>query len=207
MEVGNLRGQLPVPKAINNAPLAMVLYMCGAPFTTHEGVIYPGFNFYSDAFLAAKGYKGKSRTLAIQELWKRGIHGQLVYQFERKEGSDVIEEISKGWDGQSARIKAAQEAPAESRERPYAATETLRLDDIPLSIIGALCRQLTRASQDFYGDHNEGIIPIWQRRDTKKNRPFMPAMKAIEGASRVENDPETRRTTVYGSINLQEVKV
>lgn len=202
MQQGNLRGQLPVPKPINNAALAIVLYICGVPFTKHEGVIYPGFNFYSDAFIAEKGYKGYSRTTAIAELFAKGIPGQLVYQFERVQGSTLIEELVEGWDSMAEAIKAAEESPAESRERPYAATPTKSLGDIPPETIAAICCQYVKGRKDFMGDRN--TVPIWRRR-AANGQLFMPACKAIEGASRTERDGE--RTIIYGSINLRSVKV
>lgn len=207
MEVGNLRGQLPQGKPINNAPLAIVLHMCGVPFLVHEGIIYPGFNFYSDRFLKDRGYEGKERDSSIQDLFtNRGMAGQLVFLFERKQGETLIDEICVGWEKQSASIKAALDAPAEGPDRPYKATETLS-EGLPApDIIAAICCQFTRARKDFYGDRHDKVEALWRRRDRKSNRLFMPVMKAKEGASRTENEPDGRRT-VYGSINLQEVKV
>ncbi len=203
MQDGNLRGQLPQGKPTNNAALAIVLHMCGVPFLIHEGIIYPGFNFYSDALLAEKGYKDKARTASIQELFKRGVPGQLVYQFERQPGSTLIEEICKGWDAMAAAIKHAEEAPAESRERPYAATETMTLgNNVSPETVAAICCQFVKGRKDFMGDRD--TKPIWRRR-ASNGRLFMPVMKSIEGAPRAERDGE--RVTIYGKINLKEVKV
>lgn len=202
MESGNLRGQLPQPKPINNAALAIVLHICGVPFTTHEGIIFPGFNFYSDALLKEKGYEGKPRTASIQGLFRRGIPGQLVYQFERVQGSTLIEEICDGWDKQAEAIKKAEEHPAESRERPYAATETMSKGLPAPEVIAAICCQYAKGRKDFMG--SPGTTPIWRRR-AENGRLFMPAMKAIEGPSRTERDGE--RVVIYGSLNLKEVKV
>lgn len=204
MQQGNLRGQLPQGKPTNNAALAIVLHMCGVPFLVHEGVIYPGFNFYSTPFLKEMGYEGKDRDSSVQDLFtRRGIPGQLVYQFERKQGDTLIDDICNGWDKQSEAIKAAEEAPIESPERPYAATPTLSEGLPPADVIAAICCQFVKGRKDFMGDKN--TTPIWRRRDKKSGRLFMPVMKAVEGPTRTDHDGE--RTTVYGSINLQEVKV
>lgn len=198
---GSLKGQLPEPKRTNNAALAVVLYICGIPFTTHEGVIYPGFNFYSDAFLKERGYQDKQRSASIQELFRKGVPGQLVYQFERKPGSTDIEEICKGWDAMSEAIKLAEERPAESRDRPYAATPTMTLN-VSSENMAAICCQFVKGRQDFMGAN--GVTPIWRRR-AANGRLFMPCMKSIEGPTRMERDGD--RTAIYGSMNLKEVKV
>lgn len=207
METGSIRDQLPQPKAIDNAALAIVLHICGVPFTTHAGIIYPGFNFYSDALLKKKGCIGKDRDSAIKELFARGVPGRLVYQFERKPDSTLIEEICNGWFEQSEAIRKVQDAPAESQERPYAATPT-RSEGMPApEVVAAICCQFVKARKDFMGEPgvHGGVTPIWRRR-AQNGRLFMPAMKAIEGAQRVEKQDDFH-TAIYGSLNLKEVKV
>lgn len=190
---GNLRGQIPQPRATNNAPLAMTLHICGVPFTRHEGVMYPGFNIYSHAFLAEKGYKGKSPDVAIKELWEKGVPGNIVYQFEHTPDYD---EIALGWDEMAEAIQKADSA------NPDATTSTAAIDVRSVKDIAKICCQFTKARKLFFGDKN--TIPLWRRRDANGNL-YIPACKASEGASHTERDGE--RVMVVGSMKIKSVKV
>lgn len=195
MDSGNMRGQVPQPKQINNAALAIVLHICGVPFVKTDGVTIPGFNLYTDPILKQHGWEGKSRTLAVQSLFAKGIPGQVIYQFERVPGSTLMEEIVEGWDNMSKAIQNADTA------HPDATAATLATD-IPAASVAAICCQFAKTRREFFGDKN--TIPLWRRRDAKGNL-FIPACKAPEGPGRMERDGD--KTIFYGSMELRSVKV
>lgn len=205
METGNLRGQLPQPYATNNAPLAMVLHMCGVPWLIAEGVIFPGFNLYGDGMLEARGYKGKPRTASIKDLWTKGIPGQIVYQFEVVPGSPLIEEITGAWCKMEKAIKEATAASYERPGAPYASTPTTSGPVATADVIAMVCCQFMKTRKEFYGDRADRVEALWRRRGPNNGKPFFPACKAVEGASRTETEGEKR--FFYGSMELHSVKV
>ncbi len=190
---GNLRGQVPEYKPTNNAPFAMTLHICGVPFASRDGVRHLGFNLYSHAFLAEKGYKGKKSDEAIKDLWSKGTPGSIVYLFEH---TPEYDQIALGWDEMAEAIQKADSA------NPDATTGTATINVNSVKDIAAICCQLTKARKLFFGDKN--TIPLWRRRDAAGNL-YIPACKASEGASHTEHDGN--KTSIMGSMKLKSVKV
>ncbi len=204
LESGPINGQLPEPKTTNNASLAAFFLIVGIRFTSYEGTIFPGFNLYSDKFLQAKGYKNKSRTVAITELWRSGIPGTIVYQFERAKDSTVIKEAVAGWSQMSEMMDKADSA------NPDAIAGITTLSGVSVKQAAMICCQFAKTKKELteFTGPNRTIAPIWRRRDGSGNL-YMPACKAI--ASNVHSETEgsgsTARTIVYGSMKLESVKV
>lgn len=205
MQTGNIRSQIPQAYPTNNAALAMVLHMCGVPFLIKDGVIFPGFNLYTPAFLESRGYKGYAIDTAIHELWHKGIPGQVVYQFERVPGSTLIQEISEAWFSQVEAIKTATAGSYERPGAPYASTPTTPKPLADADVTAKICCQYAKARMDFFGDRNERVEALWRRRGANNGQPFFRPCRAVEGASRIEHEGD--KTFYYGSMKLQSVKV